>query len=74
MLNDQMEAFIKDKCGHKGHWCNGKHIPVMKKTTKKSVNEYTIFTNEDLSKARDITSCVFFQDNRCVHPDNPKNK
>jgi hypothetical protein len=72
MSYEKTMEFVKKKCLNKGSWCNGKHIPVMKKTTKKGVNGYTLFTDEDLNKAKDKEPCVYFQDNRCTHPDNPR--
>jgi len=74
MSYENMKEFIKGKCINKGHWCNGKHIPVIKKTTKKGVNGYTIFTGEDLNRAKDEEPCVYFVNNQCSHPGYPKNK
>jgi len=75
-MESPLRYFINRKCLNKGYWCNGQHIPTIKKTTyrDKSRNTITIFNGEDLNKKKDKEPCDYYEDNRCTHPDNPKNK
>jgi len=75
-MESSLRYFINRKCPNKGYWCNGQHIPIIKKTTyrDKSRNTITIFGDEDLSKKKDKKPCYYYKKNRCTHPNNPKNK
>lgn len=66
-----MGTFVQAWCKQKGHWCNGKHIPILKTIGKYSDGRFKF--GEDINKANDKESCEHYINNRCQHPRNPKN-
>ena len=63
---------IFSACEYKGHWCNGKHIPLMKKTGRTDLKGYPEYSDIDSNQAEDKNPCTYLINNKCSHPKNPK--
>lgn len=65
-----MKRFLQTLCEQNGHWCNGKHIPMLE-TIGKYPDGRCIF-GRDLNKTSDKEPCKYYIDARCQHPQNIK--
>ena len=69
-----MGSLIFKACIYKDHWCDGKHIPMIKVTRRITVKGYPEYSDIDINKTRDKEPCQFYIDGKCNNPEKPKRK
>jgi hypothetical protein len=72
MKEVNVEGFMKRICKYKKHWCNGKHIPEMKKTGKYADGREK-FSDEDINTEPDKEPCKYYKSGRCTNERNRQN-